>query len=67
MKKIVVLSMIAPAILGLSACGGSTTTNTTTTTENTVSTVDDGNLTVDENATGLDSNLSDNATTANAL
>jgi hypothetical protein len=66
MKKLVVLSIIAPAILGLSACGGSTTTNTTTT-ENTVSTVDDGNLTVDENATGLDSNLSDNATTANAL
>ncbi len=65
MKKLVVLSMIAPAMLGLSACGGNTPANTTT--ENTVSTVDDGNLTVDENATGLDSNLSDNATTANAL
>ena len=43
MKKIVVLSIIAPAIFGLSACGGSTTTNTTTT-ENTVSTVDDAEL-----------------------
>ncbi len=65
MKKIVVLSMIAPAILGLSACGGSKTPVDNTAT---VANVDDGNLSVDENSTDvIDSNLSDNATTANAL
>ncbi len=64
MKKIVVLSMIAPAILGLSACGPKAAPVDNTTVAN----VDDGNLTVDENATDvIDSNLSDNATTANAL
>jgi hypothetical protein len=65
MKKIVVLSMIAPAILGLSACGGSKAPVDNSTT---VANVDDGNLSVDENSTDvIDSNLSDNATTANAL
>lgn len=64
MKKIVVLSLIAPAILGLSACGG-TTTNTVT--ENTVTTVEENTTLVDNGTDVVDTNLSDNVVTNNAL
>lgn len=52
MKKLVVLSLIAPVALGLSACG-STTNNTAAEVTNTddanLTAMDDGNMTADTN------------------
>jgi protein involved in sex pheromone biosynthesis len=59
MKKLVVLSVIAPAMLGLAACGGTKVENTS---DVTVTNTDDANLTETTNIT--DENVSD--VTANA-
>jgi hypothetical protein len=47
MKKFVALSLIAPAFLGLAACGGTAATNNTS--EDVTTNVDDANLAVDGN------------------
>ena len=70
MKKIVILSLIAPAVLGLAACGGAKVDNTLTTND-VVANVDDLNATdanavVDANATDANTVVAaDNVANAN--
>ncbi len=52
MKKIVILSLIAPAILGLAACGGSKEGGNVSTGD-VITNADDANLSVDDNAATL--------------
>ena len=52
MKKLVILSLIAPAVFGLAACGG-TKADGNVSTNDIVANADDVNLTVDENASTL--------------
>ena len=53
MKKLVILSLIAPAILGLAACGGGTKVDNTTVSNDTITNIDDTNLSVDDNSATL--------------
>ncbi|MBS1834909.1 MAG: hypothetical protein JST65_19470 [Acidobacteria bacterium] len=65
MKKIVFLSLIAPAILGLAACGDPKVDNTTVSND-TITNIDDTNLSVDDNATVLNDTVpADNVANAN--
>ena len=65
MKKLVILSVIAPAMLGLAACGGNAGAGNTSTND-VVANVDDANLSVDENATVLNDTVpADNVANAN--
>jgi len=66
MKKIVILSLIAPAVLGLAACGGTTDQGNVITTNDVVTNADDMNLSADENvATANDTVPVENVTNAN--
>ena len=49
MKKLVILSLIAPAVLGLAACGGTKGDGNVTTTNDVVSNADDSNMMGDDN------------------
>ena len=65
MKKIVILSLIAPAVLGLAACGGNKVDNTLTTND-VVANTDDFNASDDLNT--VDANAvvpADNVVNAN--
>ena len=65
MKKLVILSLIAPAVLGLAACGGPKVDNSIVSND-TISNVDDTNLSADENATVLNDTVpADNVANAN--
>lgn len=65
MKKIVFLSLIAPAVLGLAACGGPKVDNTTVSND-TITNVDDTALPADANATVLNDTVpADNVANAN--
>lgn len=65
MKKFLILSLIAPAVLGLAACGGNKTDGNVSTND-VVANADDVNLTVDENATTLNDTVPvENVTNAN--
>lgn len=66
MKKLVILSLIAPAILGLAACGGSKTDGNVATTNDVISNVDDMNMMVDDNAAAMNDTVPvENASNAN--
>ena len=66
MKKLVILSLIAPAILGLAACGGGTKVDNTTVSNDTITNIDDTALPVDANATVLNDTVPvDNVANAN--
>lgn len=63
MKKLVILSLIAPAVLGLSACGGNVSNNSSEVVLN----GDDANLTAMDDGNMVDANAVDaNTTVANA-
>ena len=66
MKKLVILSLIAPAVLGLAACGGTKGGDNIGVSNDTITNVDDTNLSVDENATVLNDTVPvDNVANAN--
>lgn len=65
MKKIVILSLIAPAVLGLAACGAPKTDGNVSTGD-VVTNAEDVNLTVDENVATLNDTVPvENVTNAN--
>jgi len=65
MKKIAILSLIAPVVLGLAACGGSKVDNTVVSND-VVTNADDLNLTADENTATLNDTVpTDNVANAN--
>ena len=66
MKKLVILSLIAPAVLGLTACGGPKADGNVTVTNDVISNVDDLNLTDDVNTVDANATVPvDNVANAN--
>ncbi|MEO5937921.1 MAG: hypothetical protein ABIQ43_02810 [Sphingomonas sp.] len=66
MKKLVILSLIAPAILGLAACGAPKGGDNTVVSNDVMSNAEDTNLSVDENAATLNDTVPvDNVANAN--